>query len=268
MLELNKSPTFRIKQISLALERLRWISGINNQIPFVLINIPSFDLNIYDYSQKNTALISMRIITGKALQTPTPLFHSTLTYIEFNPFWNIPQSIIKKEIIPLLRKNPYYLEKRDMEIVGNNIEIDEETLDNLQHGDLRIRQRPGNKNALGKIKFILPNNMDIYLHATPTPQLFKKERRDFSHGCIRVEHPEALAQFLLRNRPEWSLEKIQAAIADKKTKKIRLFDPVPIIIFYTTTLVNNDGQPIFLPDIYEKDQKLNDELLEIETHSF
>jgi murein L,D-transpeptidase YcbB/YkuD len=184
-----------------------------------------------------------------------------MRFIEFNPYWNIPPSIAKAETVPKLRRDPAYFNKQGLEFVGGDGRVistlSGANLEAALHGQLRIRQRPGPMNALGNIKFIFPNNDNIYLHDTATPQLFKRDRRDFSHGCIRVEDPVGLAKFVLQDEPEWTGEHIRDAMENGNARTIRLKQPLPVLIAYGTAIVKNGGKVSFFQDIYGHDKLLD-----------
>jgi murein L,D-transpeptidase YcbB/YkuD len=258
--ELNTPLATRIRQIELSMERLRWLPYFPDG-PLVAVNIPSFRLWALDagpYSAEPA--LSMRVIVGRSLRTQTPAFVGEMRYIEFNPYWNVPPNITRKEILPSLRRDPGYLARNDMEFVGIgknaavSTVVDDAALAALRAGRLRVRQRPGATNALGTIKFGLPNSEDIYLHATPAKRLFARSRRDFSHGCIRLENPAALAQFVLRDQPEWNAARIEAAMAPGETRTVRLSTPIPVVIFYTTAIADREGRAVFAPDVYRLDE--------------
>jgi murein L,D-transpeptidase YcbB/YkuD len=196
----------------------------------------------------------MRVVVG-ALKTETPLFVGQMRYLEFNPYWNVPRSILEREILPKLARNPGYLAQNEMETVPLNASVAD-----LRAGRARVRQRPGPKNALGAIKFALPNPMDIYLHSTPSRGLFERSRRDLSHGCIRVEHPAALAQFVLGRQRQWNADAIQEALQPGPTRHVDLAQPIPVVIFYATASVDSEGGAHFAADIYGRDAKLEQEL--------
>jgi murein L,D-transpeptidase YcbB/YkuD len=203
----------------------------------------------------------MNVIVGKALDTATPLFDEDMRFIEFSPYWNIPISIARAETIPKLQRNPAFFEQQGLEFVSNSGQVSRTlsnaNLDAVLRGQMRIRQRPGPKNALGDIKFVFPNNDNIYLHHTPAPQLFKRERRDFSHGCIRVEEPVALARFVLRDMPEWTEARIEEAMTKGESATLRLKEPLPVLIAYTTALADDKGKVYFFADIYQRDPPLD-----------
>jgi L,D-transpeptidase YcbB len=179
--------------------------------------------------------------------------------IEFSPQWNVPPSIATKEILPKVRRDPSYLARHNMELVSTSTgrAIGAEGGDGLGGGGVRIRQRAGAHNALGKIKFVMPNDMNIYLHHTPSVGLFARTRRDFSHGCIRVEEPVRVAQFVLENQPEWNEKRIRDAMARSRTQTVQLTKPVPVLIFYSTAVVEEDGRVLFLPDVYGYDKPMD-----------
>jgi len=204
------------------------------------------------------------VIVGKALDTRTPIFSEDMRFIEFSPFWNVPPSIAQAETVPKLKREPAYFDQQGFEFVAGDgrvlTKLSNDNLDALQRGQLRIRQRPGPKNALGDIKFVFPNNDNIYLHHTPAPQLFARPRRDFSHGCIRVEAPVALAKFVLDAQPEWDEARIREAMAKRSSSTLRLREPLPVVIAYNTVVAKPDGRVLFFPDIYGHDALLDDAL--------
>ena len=203
--------------------------------------------------------LTMNIIVGKALDTRTPLFDEDMRFIEFSPNWNVPYSIASKELVPRLRKEPDYFTQQGFEFVTDTGAVvdtlSEAHLGAVMAGTWRIRQRPGPKNALGDVKFIFPNNAAIYLHHTPSPGLFAKPRRDFSHGCVRVEAPVALARFVLQDDPAWTEERIREAMALGKSHTIRLQQAIPVVLAYSTVVIKQ-GMAFFLPDIYGHDAAL------------
>jgi murein L,D-transpeptidase YcbB/YkuD len=174
----------------------------------------------------------------------------------------VPRNILRRETLPRLARDPGYLQREDMELVGTRgdgrvlTQVDAASLEALRAGELRVRQRPGAKNALGGVKFVLPNTMEIYLHGTPARELFERTRRDFSHGCIRVRDPAALAAFVLQEKAEWSAEAIAAAMASGRNRTVPLDAPIPVAVFYTTAIVDAAGRALFLPDVYGHDRRL------------
>ena len=247
----------RAEQLALALERLRWTPQPERA---VIVNVPEFVLRAWDARDgQSTVRVRMNVIVGNAAKTQTPIFDADMRHIEFSPYWNVPPSIARGETLPKLRRDPAYFEQQGFEFVTRDGRVvggfSEANLDAVQAGNMRIRQRPGAKNALGDIKFVFPNPDNIYLHHTPTPRLFQRDRRDFSHGCIRVEAPVDLAKFVLANAPEWNEERIVEAMTRGRSNTLRLADSLPVVIAYRTAAII-DGKPHFFPDLYRKDAAL------------
>jgi len=258
--QLRVTPAARVRQIELALERLRWTPLMQGP-RMIVINIPEFVLRAYEVQGGRIHVQQeMKVVVGKALDTRTPLFDEDMRFIEFSPYWNVPPSIARAETVPQLRRDPGYLAREGMEFVSADGRVDRTVtaarLDAVLAGQSRIRQRPGPKNALGDIKFVFPNRDNIYLHHTPATQLFERERRDFSHGCIRVEQPVALAKFVLKDMPEWTDDRIRQAMSRGESATLRLAEPVPVLIAYGTTLVKED-RIYFFEDIYGLDRLLD-----------
>jgi murein L,D-transpeptidase YcbB/YkuD len=259
----------RVRQIELSLERLRWLPVLPGG-PLIAVNIPSFRLWAFaDVHDDRAAQLSMPVIVGRAVSArETPVFIGEMRYVEFSPYWNVPPTIQRSEIVPKLKSDPGYWERENLEAVATDgkgapiTTVDAATLQGLETGTLRVRQRPGAKNALGGVKFVLPNTLDIYLHSTPAHELFEQTRRDFSHGCIRVADPPALAKFVLRDQPEWTDERIRAAMAAGKTSTATLTQPLPVVLFYTTAIVDHNGRVLFQSDIYGYDRRLEQALRE------
>jgi len=263
---LNVPLTTRLTQITLSLERLRWLPQLPPG-PLIAINIPSFQLWAFaDASDLQHATLSMPVVVGRAMRTETPVFIGEMRFVEFSPYWNVPRSILRNELLPRIASDPSYLEREAMEVVSTSRDgrtyaaVDSTSIAALRSGEARLRQHPGARNALGGVKFGLANTMDIYLHATPASELFGRTRRDFSHGCIRVREPEALAQFVLQGKPEWTPVEIEAAMTSGVNRTVPLAAPFPVIVFYTTAVVDVDGRALFLADIYGHDRKLLDAL--------
>jgi L,D-transpeptidase YcbB len=261
--ELNVPLSQRVIQLQLALERWRWLPHQFERPPIV-VNIPEFNLHVNDESYH--WVMEMKVVVGQAYENETPVFAGELRSIIFRPEWNVPISIARDELVPEIEKNPAYLGQHDYEIVdahGNVMDVvasDEKTLEKLSSGELLVRQKPGPNNALGLVKFNLPNPYGVYLHGTPSTELFSQSRRDFSHGCIRVEDPVALAAWLLRDQPEWSVDRIRAAMNGPETIRVMLDKPVPILIIYATAVVTEDGVVHFADDIYGYDSELEQAL--------
>lgn len=259
--QLEVSPAARVRQIAVNLERLRWTPHLQAR-RMIVVNVPEFMLRAFerDGGQVQSRL-QMKVIVGKSLDTRTPLFVGELRFIEFSPYWNVPASIAKDELVPKLRREPGYFSEMGFEFVGGEGRavggVSEENLDAVLRGQLRIRQRPGPKNPLGDIKFVFPNNDNIYLHHTSSPQLFARARRDFSHGCIRVEAPVALAKFVLQDQPEWTETRIREAMTKGTSATLRVRDPLPVMLTYRTAVARGDGKVAFFPDIYGLDVELD-----------
>lgn len=259
---LNTPLSYRVTQIELAMERLRWLPELNAGAS-IIVNIPAFQLWAFDsIDQANTDIVNMRVVVGNALKTQTPVLMAEMHFIDFMPYWNVPYSIIKNEILPKLIQNNNYLDKENMEMVSvfrdgeKPTALNQETMNLLKEGKLRIRQRPGGKNALGRVKFIFPNKDDVYLHDTPSNSLFSKSRRDLSHGCVRVANPQKLAEFALKDQDNWNAETIQQAMKTPKTKRVILKKPIPVLFFYTTAYFDQYDNLEFYPDIYGHDAVL------------
>ena len=250
----------RVTQIELAMERLRWLPELNPG-PYIIVNIPAFQLWAFDdIDQFNSEIANMRVVVGKALKNETPVLMAEMRFLDFMPYWNVPYNIVKGEILPKLIQNPGYLAGENMELVatsGNTAQVvpfTSASIAGLQQGTIRIRQRPGKKNALGSVKFIFPNKEDVYLHDTPSQTLFSKSRRDFSHGCVRVANPEGLAEFALKN--QWTKDTIQQALSNPKTQRVILKKSIPVLFFYITSFFDQNNNLVFYPDIYGHDSIL------------
>jgi len=259
---LNVPLAVRVTQLELALERMRWLPEFAGGRAIV-INVPSFQLWAFaDARDTASATLSMPVIVGKAVKHETPIFIGEMRAVEFSPYWNVPRNILRNETLPRLARDPGYLGREDMELVSTRgdggvlTSVDATSLAALHAGELRVRQRPGAKNALGGVKFVLPNTMEIYLHGTPARELFERTRRDFSHGCIRVRDPGALAAFVLQGKPEWTADAIGAAMTSGRNRTVPLEASIPVVVFYTTAIVDAGGRAIFLPDVYGHDRRL------------
>ncbi|WP_164557792.1 L,D-transpeptidase family protein [Massilia atriviolacea] len=260
MAALAVSPAHRVRQLILTLERLRWLPAVRRG-RIVAVNIPAFRLWAFDSAHPGQAEpLEMRVIVGAAARTPTPLFVGQMRYLEFNPYWNVPRSIERKEILPRLARDPAYLKNNAMELVSAGGKIlaagTADSMAALRAGTARVRQRPGPRNVLGAVKFAMPNPMNIYLHATSARELFDKERRDLSHGCIRVERPAELAEFVLADTAQWDSESVREAMQPGPTRTVRLGSAVPVVLFYATAVTDRRGRPLFANDIYRLDQAL------------
>ena len=260
---LNIGALQRVRQIELAMERLRWLPHRSGR-PFIAINIPMFRLWAYDAgAAEDSPAVRMGVIVGRAMRTQTPVFVDEMTHLIFRPYWNVPRSILRNEVLPAAEADPLYLRRHDMELVAGQgddarpLEASPENLAAARDGSLRVRQRPGARNSLGLVKFIFPNDDNVYLHGTPARDLFARSRRDFSHGCVRIEDPTALAAWLLKDQPDWTPERIAAAMVGERTRQVDLLRPVPVILYYVTAAVTpDDGLMHFADDIYGNDRKL------------
>ncbi len=261
---LNIPMTKRVEQLSDALERWRWLPEPYLH-PRLLVNLPEFLLR--GYTPDHQLDFTMRVVVGASKDNhDTPVFTHMMKYLIFRPFWNVPVSIIKKELVPHIQANPGYLEEKNYEVLGRSGKpITTYTASSIEHGGYLVREKPGPGNSLGLIKFMFPNQYDIYLHSTPAVGLFGRQRRDFSHGCVRVQHPDQLAVWVLDGQKdkdgEWDLDHVNAAMNDgEDNKQVSLKTQLPIVIFYLTAHVDGDGKVDFFDDIYHYDADLDDTL--------
>jgi len=239
----------RIEQVLINMERMRWLQ-MNKEGKRIVVNVPEYRVHIYNNEKE---VFDMAIVVGKAA-TKTVIFSDEVKHVVFAPYWNIPRSIIRNEILPAMRKNSNYLARNNMEQTG------------YSNGLPVIRQKPGPNNALGRVKFLFPNRYSIYLHDTPAKTLFKRTKRTFSHGCIRVEKPLELAAFLLQESPQWDRQKISTAMQSTREKWVNLDKPVPVYITYFTSWVDKNGKLNFREDIYGHDDRLAKRLFQHENH--
>jgi len=263
---LNTPLSFRVRQLELALERWRRLPYDPSR-PAILLNLPEFRLRAFNAGHAEPAL-EMKIIDGRAGKRRTPILASQVEIVLFRPYWNVPRSIQRNELVPQIRKNPGYIAKNEFDIVtpGGVVVATQlgkgadDLIAQLRSGKLLLRQRPGPKNALGLVKFEFPNPYNVYMHDTPAKHLFAKARRDFSHGCIRLEHAADLAEWLLRDQNGWTRENIEAAMQGEATFSVKLKHPVPVMTMYLTAVVSADGEVYFYNDIYGDDAALEREL--------
>lgn len=252
----------RVRQIELSMERLRWLDDTILQKRFLLINVPQFTLWAYvpDANGQPQPVLQMPVVVGQARKNQTPLMAKTLSSLVFNPYWNVPRSIALKEILPKLDENPFYLVHENMEVVGGGgalgSAVNEAEYEGIVRGALRIRQRAGGKNALGTLKFVFPNDDAIYMHDTPSKSFFAKERRDLSHGCVRLGNPMALALFVLEPQGGWDENRVKQMIASSTDRHWPLQEHMPVLLMYLTANVDSKGKATFLNDIYQQDEKL------------
>ncbi|MSP27247.1 MAG: murein L,D-transpeptidase [Methylococcales bacterium] len=232
----------RITQIELAMERLRWIPEVTEGRA-VIVNIPAFQLWAFDDIKQDNATTTMRVVVGKSAKHQTPQLAADMQFVDFQPYWNVPYKIAKDEILPKLAADPEYLVRQHMEFVSGS-----------GTRALRIRQMPGKGNALGKVKFIFPNASSVYLHDTPSVALFGRSRRDLSHGCVRVAHPQELAEFVLKEQGGWDSGSIKKAMGGKN-RQVVLKKTIPVLFLYNTAFF--DGNNVtFYSDIYGRDTQL------------
>lgn len=237
--EMNTPVDALIQKIIVNMERSRWVP-VDLVSNFIVVNIPAYRLSVYE---NDTVVWTMNVVVGKPAHK-TVIFNGSIKYIVFSPYWNVPTSIIKNEILPGIKRNSNYLASHNMEWNGG-----------------AVRQKPGPKNSLGLVKFLFPNSYDIYLHDTPSKSLFGENNRAFSHGCIRLSEPQRFAEYLLRNDPSWDKQKIVAAMNSGKEKYVTLKQPVPVFIAYFTSWVDSEGKLNFRDDVYGRDQRLADMML-------
>jgi murein L,D-transpeptidase YcbB/YkuD len=249
--QLNVPVERRIEQISLNLERWRWLPRDLGE-RYVLVNIPEYRLEVWDHGK---VPVSMRVVVGKK-DTPTPIFNDEMTYVVFAPYWNVPSDIASKETIPSVMKDPAFLDKTNMEVLDHSGHVvDPSSIDLSQPGAYRFRQRPGGKNSLGYVKFMFPNQFNVYLHDTPAESLFARAARSFSHGCVRVEQPEQLAAYVLGDQPDWTPDRIEAAMHGGQEKSVKLRQPIPVYLGYFTARPAADGILQFRDDVYGIDAR-------------
>jgi len=262
--QLNVPMSDRVRQLQLALERWRWLPE-ESSAPPIIVNIPDFRLRALN--EGNNVTLAMRVVVGKAMRTQTPVFSRDMTFVVLRPYWNVPPSILRGEIVPAIQRNRDYIANKRYEVTTNNGTvvtagtISDDVLSQLRAGKLAVRQKPGPANALGLVKLMFPNEFNVYLHSTPAPELFSRTRRDFSHGCIRVEKPAELTAWALRNNPGWTLERVkQSMAAGKDNVTVPLNSPIPVFIVYATALAYENGEVHFYDDIYKHDAALAEAL--------
>jgi len=243
--ELNVSVEDRLKQMLINLERMKWMP--RQPLNFISVNIPEFLFRVYDSSNER---LTMKVVVGKVANR-TVIFSDELEFIVFSPYWNVPRSIVQNEIYPAMKRSSSYLRQTNMEVTGY-----------YNDGLPIVRQKPGRGNALGQVKFIFPNSYNIYFHDTPSKSLFDRNKRAFSHGCIRLENPTELARYLLRNNPFWPETAIRNAMNSNKERWVTLNEPLPVFITYFTCWADDKGTVYFRDDVYGHDKKLGKHLFE------
>lgn len=248
----------RVRQIELTLERWRWLPR-GFETPPLIVNIPEFRLHAFRGTEDvESEILSIDVVVGTAVKNDTPLLAVEMSALQFQPQWNVPQSIMRDEIRPKALKDSTYLAREHYELLRGNtiLPITDSTIAKIGYG-VRVRQMAGPTNALGRVKFVMPNPEDIYLHDTPSKGFFTRVRRDFSHGCIRVSDPAALAAFLLRDNPAWPRARIDSAMAGDKSIWVPLAQRVPVYLVYHSAVVLESGKSFFYRDVYHHDRALD-----------
>ena len=262
--QLNVPLSGRVRQLQLALERWRWLPS-EFSAPPIIVNIPDFRLRALD--DNNKIALEMRVVVGKSMRTQTPVFSRDMTFVVLRPYWNVPPSILRGEIVRSIERDRNYIANKRYEVTtsGGDVvtsgAISDDVLAQLKAGKLAVRQKPGPANALGLVKLMFPNEFNVYLHSTPAPELFSRTRRDFSHGCIRVEKPAELAAWALRNNSGWTIERVKQSMEGNKDNiSVTLNRKVPVFIVYATALAYENDEVHFYDDIYGHDLKLDQAL--------
>ncbi|MBG7602621.1 MAG: L,D-transpeptidase family protein [Gammaproteobacteria bacterium] len=262
--QLNTPMKKRVDQITLAMERFRWFPNDFGQNP-VIVNLPEFRARAYRKvgNQKYQLKLEMNVVVGKAYpRNQTPVFNKRMNHLVLAPYWNVPTSITKGELIPKLDKDPSYLRKKHYEIVdgeGNSHPYNSSSKRGLLNGSLRIRQKPGNHNSLGLVKFMFPNKYSVYMHGTPAQSLFAKSKRDYSHGCIRLEEPLKMAEYITQldgQGSTWTKARLKKTMESGKATTVKLNSDIQVFVLYTTVVVHQDGKIFFYDDVYGHDKKL------------
>jgi L,D-transpeptidase YcbB len=261
--QLNTPMSYRVEQIQLALERYRWLR-YDFPRPPIVVNIPAFRL--YAFNEEGRVDLTMNVDVGgeDAVNTRTPILEDEIEYLVFRPYWDVPLSIQRAELVSNIKDNPDYLSEVHFEVVapGGQLVTDgkvtREILQEIGTGKLRVRQKPGPENSLGLVKFIFPNRYNVYLHDTPSwGNFFESSARNVSHGCVHVEKPAELAAWVLRDKSDWTIERVRHAMKDGQDDfKVKLTKPIPVLILYTTALARERGDVYFYPDIYGYDAEL------------
>ena len=253
---MNVPVAMRLRQIELNMERWRWFPRDLGPV-HIRVNVPEYHLDLWDDGR---VALSMNVIVG-AVDKPTPIFSDTMTTVAFAPYWNVPASIANDETLPEVMNDPEFLTRNNIEVVSTTGDvIDPGSIDwsQAQEEDqfpYRFRQRPGTANSLGRVKFLFPNDFDVYLHDTPAVALFSKNYRALSHGCVRVQDPVKLAEYLLRASHRWDSARIAQAMNAPEEQQVKLPEPIPVHLMYWTARVDADGTVRFFNDIYGHDAR-------------
>ena len=251
---LNIPRSVRVDQIVANMERMRWLPDSLGQ-RYVMVNVPGYSLVAV---KDGTTDLTMKTIVGRPAR-PTPIFSDTIRFVEFNPDWSIPPTIVREDVIPNMIKDPDFLMRvKNARVYRNGEEVDPWSIDwsRVRPRDYRFRAPPGPRNPLGTVKFLFPNRFDVYLHDTSEPEKFAEYERAFSSGCVRVSDPAGLANWLLADKEGWSDEKRQSILDSRRQTRLNMANPVPVWITYRTAWMDESGTPVFRPDIYGRDPDL------------
>jgi L,D-transpeptidase YcbB len=265
--QLNTPLRVRVRQLELALERWRR-RPYDPARPAIVLNLPEFRLRAFGGANAagQDPELEMKVVVGQAPDHKSHVLLSQLELVIFRPYWNVPPSIQHNELLPEIMKDPSWVSANNFEMVtprgevAGDGKVSEDMLSELDAGKLQLRQKPGPKNTLGLVKFVFPNEYGVYMHDTSARWLFARERRDLSHGCIRVEKPEELAEWVLREQPGWSPERIVRAMHGTESVSVKVERPIQVVMMYATAMVMKDGEVHFFPDIYGEDQALEEQL--------
>ncbi|MEX2609235.1 MAG: L,D-transpeptidase family protein [Gemmatimonadota bacterium] len=255
--QLNVTAEERVQQIILNLDQWRWLPQELGE-RYILVNVAGFEMELVE---NDSVLLAMNVVVGQE-GWETAIFRDTMESIVFNPYWNVPAGIEREEILPAIRRDPGYLARENLEVVRGESVVSPASVDWSAVGEgspYRFRQRPGPDNALGQVKFLFPNEYDIYLHDTPAKSRFSASQRAFSHGCIRLEKPFDLARVLLDRVTDQSADDLDDLLAGGQEKWVRVTQPLPVYVLYFTAWAGRDGTMRFHPDVYERDRRLEEQ---------
>jgi murein L,D-transpeptidase YcbB/YkuD len=264
---LNTPLRARVRQLEIALERWRR-RPYDPSRPAIVLNLPEFRLRAFGGANAadRDPELEMKVVVGEAPDHKSPILRSHLETVIFLPYWNVPASIQRSELVPEIKRDRSWVSANRFEMVTPQGEVarggtvSDDALSELGAGRLQLRQKPGPKNTLGLVKFVFPNEYGVYMHDTSAPWLFDRELRDFSHGCIRVEKPEELAAWVLHGQPGWSRDRVEKAMRGTESIAVTVKRPIQIVLMYVTAVVTNNGEVHFFRDIYGEDQVLAKEL--------
>ncbi len=265
--QLNTPLSARVRQLELALERWRR-RPYDPSRPAIVLNLPEFRLRAFGGSNgaEHDPQLEMKVVVGEAPDRKSPILRSHLETVIFLPYWNVPASIQRSELVPEIKRDRSWVSANRFEIVNPQGEVaragkvSDDVLSELRTGELQLRQKPGPKNTLGLVKFVFPNEYGVYMHDTSAPGLFNRTRRDLSHGCIRLEKPEEMAAWVLRGQSGWSQDRVMEAMRGKESIAVKVKRPIQVVLMYATAVVMSNGEVHFYPDIYGEDQALAREL--------